>query len=83
MVTAASIDEGGNLNVGQVAAVTATDAEGNVAGVVKQTAATVDPEGNAAVASTTSAGVAPVGDAEAIEASSSDDGDTKDHDSSS
>ena len=58
-VTAAAVDDEGNVAIDQRAGVAAVDEEGNVSGVVQETAAAVDAEGNAVVEQVTGAGVAP------------------------
>ena len=72
-VTAAAVDEDGNVAVDQVAQVATVDEDGNVGTVVQETAAAVDAEGNAVVAQATGAGVIPAEAADDDASESSDD----------
>ncbi|MGI9528230.1 MAG: DUF1269 domain-containing protein [Acidimicrobiia bacterium] len=72
-VTAAAVDDDGNVAVDQVVKAATVDDAGNVGAVVQETAAVVDAEGNAAVAQATDAGVIPAEAAEDDASESSDD----------
>ena len=76
-VTAAAVDDEGNVAIDQRAGVATTDDEGNVAGVVQETAAAMDADGNVVAAQATGAGVAPA----ASDDDAGDDGDDSDDDS--
>ena len=80
-VTAAAVDDEGNVAIDQRAGVAAADDAGNVAGVVQETAAVVDAEGNVAgVVQETAAGVAPAASGDDSD-DDGDDGDDSDDDS--
>lgn len=73
-VTAAAVDEDGNVAVDQVVKAATVDDAGNVGAVVQETAAVVDAEGNAVVEQATEAGViaSTAGDDAALEGSDDD-----------
>ena len=76
-VTAAAVDDEGNVAIDQRAGVATTDDEGNVAGAVQETVAAVDADGNVTgVAQATEAGVVP---AASDDDSGDDDGDDSDN----
>jgi uncharacterized membrane protein len=55
--TTAAIADDGSVIVDQIEGIVATDADGNVGGIVSETVAVVDADGNAAVAQAVDAGV--------------------------
>jgi len=59
--TTAAIGEDGSVIIDEVSGVVSADAEGNVAGIARETVAAVDAEGNAVVVQAVEAGYVPVG----------------------